>query len=98
MKFTLQMTAEAKAQLTAIMLDPAKVGLQKKIKKALGYLTQNPKHPSLNSHPLQGSEESLGVKIWISYAQNKTPAAHRILWTYSKTKKEIIILQIIPHY
>ncbi len=80
------------------MNDPAKSGLQKQIKKALGYLSSNPRHPSLNSHPLVGSEEATGLKIWTSYAQNKTPAAHRILWSYSKTKKEIIILQIIPHY
>lgn len=98
MKFYLQMTSEAKIQLGAIMNDPSKRGLQKQIKKGLGYLSQNPKHPSLNSHPLVGSEESTGLKIWTSYAQSKTPAAHRILWTYSKTKKEIIILQIIPHY
>ncbi len=98
MKFQLQMTSEAKVQFGAIMNDPSKSGLQKQIKKALGYLSQNPKHPSLNSHPLAGSEESTGLKIWTSYAQNRAPAAHRILWTYSKTKKEIIILQIIPHY
>lgn len=92
------MTAEAKVQLVSIMNDPSKLGLQKQIRKALGYLSLNPKHPSLNSHPLVGSEEATGLKIWTSYAQNKTPSAHRILWTYSKTKKEIIILQIIPHY
>jgi hypothetical protein len=98
MKFKLQMTLEAKSQLQSIMGNKSRLGLQKQIKKCLGLLSQNPRHPGLNSHPLIGSEESTGIKIWTSYVQNKTPSAHRILWTYSKSKSEIIILQIIPHY
>ncbi len=92
------MTPEAKTQLQEIMNNNAKAGLQKQLKKCLGLLSANPRHPGLNSHPLVGSEESTGLKIWTSYVQNKTPSAHHILWCYSKTKKEIIILQIIPHY
>ena len=92
------MTPESKNQLSAIMQDKSKTGLQKQLKKTLGLLSDNPKYPSLKSHPLIGSEEATGLKIWTSYVQNNTPAAHRILWTYSRTQKEIIILQIIPHY
>ncbi len=98
MQFKLQMTLEAKGQLSIIMTDDSKAGLQKQIKKCFKLLSENPRHPSLNSHPLVGSEGSTGLKIWTSYIQNKTPAAHRVLWSYSKTKKEIIVLQIIPHY
>lgn len=98
MQFKLQMTPEAKEQLSVIMNDSGKAGLQKQIKKCFKLLSENPRHPGLNSHPLVGSEESVGLKIWTSYIQNKTPAAHRVLWSYSKTKKEIIVLQIIPHY
>ncbi|HLE11844.1 MAG TPA: hypothetical protein VI754_11380 [Bacteriovoracaceae bacterium] len=98
MSFKLQMTPEAREQLEVIMNDPAKEGLQKQIKKAFKNLSENPKHPGLHSHPLQGAEQVLGLKAWTSYVQNKTPSAHRILWAYSKTGKEIIILQVIPHY
>lgn len=98
MSFKLQMTPESKLQLSSIMQDKSKLGLQKQLKKALTLLSENPKYPSLKSHPLAGSEESTGIKVWTSYVQNNTPAAHRILWAYSKTQKEIIILQIIPHY
>lgn len=98
MQFKLQMTSEAKEQLSLIMNGGGKSGLQKQIKKCFRLLSENPRHPGLNSHPLVGSEESTGIKIWISYVQSKTPGAHRVLWSYSKTKKEIIILQIIPHY
>ena len=92
------MTSEAKKQLEDIMSASSKKGLRKQLKKALRLLSENPKHPGLNSHSLQGAEESLGLKVWASYVQNKTPKAHRILWTYSKLGKEIIILQVIPHY
>lgn len=98
MQFKLQMTPEAKEQLSTIMNESSKSSLQKQIKKCFKLLSENPRHPGLNTHPLVGSEESTGLKIWISNVQNKTPAAHRILWSYSKTKQEIIILQIIPHY
>lgn len=98
MQFKLQMTLEAKSQLAGIMNDGSKAGLQKQIRKCFKLLAENPRHPGLNSHPLAGSEESTGLKIWTSYVQNKTSAAHRILWSYSRTKREIVILQIVPHY
>lgn len=98
MSFTLHITPEAKTQLTSIMEDESRIGLQKQLKKALKMLSLDPRYPALNSHPLQDSEAILGVKVWTSYVQNKTPAAHRILWAYGKTKNEIIILQIVPHY
>jgi hypothetical protein len=98
MPFQLTITPEAKAQIQSIMDDAAKSGLQKQLKKAFGYLSANPKHPGLNSHPLSGAEKALGVKVWTSYVQNRTPQAHRILWTYGKKKDEIVILAVIPHY
>ena len=98
MSFNLELTLESEKQIKSIMNDPSKKGLQKQIKKALGYLKQNPRHPSLQSHILTNSEKSMGIKIWTSYVQNKTPQAHRILWTYGKTKNSIVILAVIPHY
>lgn len=98
MSFKLTITPEAKAQIQAIMDDASKTGLQKQLKKAFGFLSANPKHPGLNSHPLVGSEKTLGIKVWTSYVQNRTPQAHRILWTYGTKKDEIVILSVIPHY
>ncbi len=98
MPFKLEITPEAKAQIQAIMDDAAKAGLQKQLKKAFGFLSANPKHPGLNSHPLIGSEKTLGIKVWTSYVQNRTPQAHRILWSYGKQKDEIVVLSVIPHY
>lgn len=98
MAFKLSMTREAEEQMQSIMDDPSKKGLQKQLKKALGFLRENPKYPALNSHLLVGSEETMGIKVWTSYVQNRTPQAHRILWTYGTKKQEIVILNIIPHY
>ncbi len=98
MSFRLTITPEAKNQVWEIMNDTSKAGLQKQLRKAFGFLSQNPKHPGLHSHPLQGSEKALGAKVWTSYVQNNTPQAHRILWSYGKQKDEIVIVAVIPHY
>lgn len=96
--FTLAMTPEAEKQIETIMNDRSRYGLQKQIKKAFGFLSENPRHPSLHSHLLENSEKIYGVKVWTSYVQNNTPQAHRILWTYGQKQSEIIILNVIPHY
>ncbi|MGK5086221.1 hypothetical protein WDW86_01580, partial [Bdellovibrionota bacterium FG-2] len=78
--------------------DPAKAGLQKQLKKALTHLAQNPNHPGLRSHPLQGAEKDFGAKLFTSYVQNNTSQAHRILWMYGTKPKQITLVGIIPHY
>jgi hypothetical protein len=89
------MSSEAKKQIQDIMNNPSKKGLQKQLKKSLGFLKSDPKYPSLNSHPIG---EIDGLKVWTSYVQNRTPQAYRILWTYGNTKNTIYLLQVIPHY
>ncbi|MBI4406254.1 MAG: hypothetical protein HY537_18995 [Deltaproteobacteria bacterium] len=96
--YSLSVTAKAESQIATIMNDPAKAGLQKQLKKAFRLLIQNPKHPSLSSHLLKGAESAYGVKVWTSYVQNRTPQAHRILWTFGEKRLEIVILAVIPHY
>ena len=96
--FELVWTPEAKEDAEKIKRDSAKVGLQKQLKKALTHLSQNPNHPGLKSHPLQGSEKDFGAKLFTSYVQNNTPQAHRILWIYGPKTKQITIVAIIAHY
>lgn len=95
MAFQLENSSEAEAQITKIMEDKSKKGLQKQLKKSLKLLRENPRHPGLNSHLLGECE---GMKVWTSYVQNKTPQAYRVLWTYGEKKDTIFILQVIPHY
>ncbi|MCB9025588.1 MAG: hypothetical protein H6625_04660 [Bdellovibrionaceae bacterium] len=92
------MTSEAQLQIEQIMKAPAKLGLQKQLKKGLGQLSRNPHHPGLNSHPMSSFEVVYKVKVFSSYVQNKTPQAHRILWAYGPKPRQITILAVIPHY
>ena len=97
--FELRFTPSARGSLTGLEKSPSKAGLVKQIKKSLGYLQTNPKHPSLNtheyssmSHPFHSKE-----KVFEAYAQNNTPSAYRIFWCYGPDKKQITIIAITPH-
>jgi hypothetical protein len=51
----------------------------------------------LKTHKLDDMESPLGGDVFESYAQNKTPGAYRIFWTYGPIKEEITILAITSH-
>jgi len=95
MAFSLEISSRAEEQIQKIMENKSRKGLQKQLKKAFRLLRDNPRHPGLNSHLIG---ECDGMKVWTSYVQNRTPQAHRILWTYGEAKEVIYILQVIPHY
>jgi hypothetical protein len=92
------MTPEAEVQISRIMNDSARSGLQKQLKKALGHLSQNPFHAGLSSHPMASFEKVYKVKVFSSYIQNNTAQAHRVLWAYGPKPKQLTILAVIPHY
>lgn len=71
--------------------------LFKKLTKTLGYLRQNPRHPSLNSHDIDPLTRRYGFKVWQSYLENRKPAAGRLFWTYGPGRNEITVLGIEPH-
>lgn len=97
--FKLKFTETAIKELAAIANAPAKKGLCKQIKKSLGYLQTNPKHPSLNTHAYDAIEHPFNAKekVFEAYAQNKTPSAYRIFWCYGPDKQQLTILAITPH-
>lgn len=74
-------------------------GLFRQVRKALRLLYQNPRHPSLNTHPYSSipNPDDKNQKVFEAYAQSKTPAAYRIFWCYGPKKKEITIIAITPH-
>ncbi len=102
--FRLEFTVSADEDLRRIEKgsDP---GLIKQIKKTLGYLQVNPKHPSLKTHEYDSIPNPLdpAKKVFEAYAQNKTPGAYRIFWIYGSaikppTKGRVItIIAITPH-
>lgn len=97
--FELKFTETADQELKAIESNPAQKGLCKQIKKSLGYLQTNPKHPSLNTHPYDAIEHPYNPKekVFEAYSQNNTPSAYRIFWCYGPDKKQITIIAFSPH-
>ena len=97
--FELQFTLRAKSHLDELEANPAESGLVKQIKKSLGYLQMNPKHPSLNTHPYDSIPHPFDPKqkVFEAYAQNNIPSAYRIFWCYGPGKKSITIIAITPH-
>ena len=97
--FELVFTKSARAQLDHLEADRSKEGLVKQIKKSLGYLQTDPRHPSLNTHVFYSLEHpySPREKVFEAYAQQRTPAAYRIFWCYGPEKRQMTIIAITPH-
>lgn len=74
-------------------------GLFKQIHKTLKLLTQNPRHPSLQTHQYHSLEHPYNpeVKVFEAYAQHKTPGAYRVFWCYGPEKGQLTIIAITPH-
>ena len=101
----LRFSTEAKGQLAGLGLSPATGATRKQVNKALGHLQINPAHPGLNTHEFT-SLSTKDRKVFEAYAQNNTPGAYRILWSYGpderdpRTRKNIPVITvfaIIPH-
>ena len=78
-------------------LDKGEKQFFKKWVKALGYLRDNPRHPSLKTHDIDPLTKRYGFKVWQSYLENKKSGALRMFWAYGPGRKEITILAIEPH-
>lgn len=69
----------------------------KAVRKALGLLEINPRHPGLNTHKYESFKGHKGEEVFEAYAENKTPAAYRIFWHYGPGKEFITIIAITSH-
>ena len=97
MKFELLFTDEASSNYDSLKNNKALLKRFKAIRKALGYLETNPRHPSLNTHKYDSINGPNGEEIFEAYAENNPPAAYRIFWFYGPNKKEITIVAITPY-
>ena len=95
--FRLRFTTEAAANLAELEADPLRQKRLKAVRKALGLLEQNPRHPGLNTHEYSSLSGAKGEKVFAAYAENKTPAAYRLFWHYGPAKGDITIIAITPH-
>ena len=95
--FNLLFTDEADKDLEKLENDPNLLKRLKAVRKALGYLEANPRHPGLNTHKYSSLSGPNNEEVFEAYAENKTPAAYRIFWHYGPRKNEITIIAITPH-
>ncbi len=97
--FNLVFTKTADDQLRKIENSPSQTALCKQVKKSLGYLQTDPKHPSLKTHPYDSIDHPWDVKskVFEAYVQNNTPGAYRVFWCYGPDKKQMTIIAITAH-
>ncbi len=97
--FELVFTRTAQGELQRLEGSPRHTGLVKQIKKTLGFLQTNPRHPSLQTHPFHSLPHPYHPreKVFEAYVQQHTPAAYRLFWCYGPQKNQITIIAITPH-
>jgi hypothetical protein len=93
--FKLSFTPEAASVLKKLKAenDPK----LKKVRKALGLLETNPRHPGLATHEFTSLSGPAGEKVFEAYVENRTPGAWRIFWYYGPKPGMIRVLNITPH-
>jgi hypothetical protein len=97
MPFHLDFTEQASSELKQLERNPANAKRLKSVRKALGYLQANPRHPSLNTHKFSSLSGPKGQDVFEAYAENQTSGAYRIFWLYGLGKDVITIVAITPH-
>lgn len=75
----LKFTPSAEEDLGGV---PAKA--LKQVRRILGLMQTNLEHPSLKTHKFQSfsGDNPTGQPVFEAYAQNRTPGAYRVLFTY----------------
>ena len=97
MPFSLRFTDVAKQDIAELKSTPHLAKRLKSVRKALGYLETNPRHPSLNTHKYSSLVGANKEEVFEAYAENNTPAAYRIFWHYGPEKNAITIIAITAH-
>lgn len=95
--FELIFTEKADLQLDTLEKAKDKKIVLKAVRKTLGLMEANLRHPSLHTHEYSELEGVKGEKVFESYAQNKTPGAYRVFWHYGPKKGQITVVAIVPH-
>ena len=90
-------TPQADADLREIENNPAQKNILKSVRKCLGFLETNLRHPSLNTHEFRSLNGPNGEKVFEAYAQHKTSGAYRVFWYYGPKRGMITIIAITPH-
>ena len=97
MKFFLSFTPAAKQALKELKEGRGSEKRYKAVIKALEYLEEDPRHPSLQAHQYYSFAGPGGEKIFEAYAQQNTPAAYRVFFYYGSSRGEIVVFAITAH-
>lgn len=97
MRFQLCFTTEARDQLAQLTSAPHFAKRLKAVRKTLGLMETNLRHPGLKTHKYSSMVGPGSAEVFEAYAENNTPGAYRIFWHYGPGKDSITILAITPH-
>ncbi|MEW6187105.1 MAG: hypothetical protein AB1585_15335 [Thermodesulfobacteriota bacterium] len=91
------LTPQADEDLKELENNPEKGKVLKAVRKTLGLMEMNLKHPSLQTHAFTSLKGPAGEKVFEAYAQQKTPSAYRIFWYYGPDRDQLTIAAITPY-
>ena len=97
MRFFLSFTSTAKENLKELKGSVHLEKHYKAISKALRFLQENPRHPSLQTHQYYSLKGPNGEKIFEAYAEQDTPVAYRIFFYYGHKQGEVVVIAITAH-
>ncbi len=97
MNYFLSLTPSAKQSLQELKSSAYLEKRFKAVSKALKYLAEDPRHPSLQTHPYFSIFGPDSEKVFEAYAEQDTPAAYRIFFYYGHTRGEIVVFAITSH-
>ncbi len=87
----------AEEHLAALQGSPDQAKRLKAVRKCLGLLETNPRHPSLQTHKFLSMKGPNDEEVFEAYAQQASPGAYRIFWCYGHRKGQITIIAITSH-
>jgi len=92
-RFRLTFTDEAARILKALARrkDPK----LKKVRKTLGLMETDLRHPALHTHEFTSLSGPNGEKVFESCVENRTPGAWRVFWFYGPERGVIRVLNIV---
>lgn len=65
----------------------------KQLKQKLLYLSENPRHRSLQTHEVKGAAGDYGGKVFEAYVNEK----YRLTWEYGESRGEIVLRNVDNH-
>jgi hypothetical protein len=90
-------TAEADRNLNDLEANKGLAKRLKAVRKTLGLMETNLRHPSLKTHKFDSLLGVGGEEVFEAYAENRTPAAFRVFWHYGPGKDVVTVIAITAH-